>query len=198
MSDREPATEQPFNPGDPKPTPWAEARRHLENASTYWLATVRPGGRPHAVPVLAVWLDGALHFVANESSRKAKNLGHRADCILSASTESLDLVVEGEAVKVRDDAKLKRVADVYASKYGWTVTVREGAFFGEGAPTAGPPPTTSTKSPRAGLWLPNRRVNDRDPLALLTASSWQSNSSRSRSLPQSRGCLDRCDQVSLN
>ncbi len=140
MSDREPATEQPFNPGDPTPTPWAEARRHLENASTYWLATVRPGGRPHAVPVLAVWLDGALHFVANESSRKAKNLGHRADCILSASTRSLDLVVEGEAVKVRDDAKLKRVADVYGSKYGWTVTVREGAFFGEGAPTAGPPP----------------------------------------------------------
>jgi hypothetical protein len=44
-------------------------------------------------------------------------------------------------VKVRDESRLKRVADAYAATYGWRVTVRDGAFQDtEGAPTAGPPP----------------------------------------------------------
>jgi len=35
------------------------------------------------------------------------------------------------------------VADAYASKYEWHVTVRDGVFDAEhGAPTAGPPPYT--------------------------------------------------------
>jgi hypothetical protein len=36
--------------------------------------------------------------------------------------------------------RLHRVADAYVSKYGWPVTVRDGAFYGDGAPTAGRPP----------------------------------------------------------
>jgi hypothetical protein len=57
----------------------------------------------------------------------------------------LDLVVEGEAAKVSDMVTLHRVAEAYASKYGWSVTVRGGAFYADGAPTAGPPPTRFTK-----------------------------------------------------
>lgn len=34
----------------------------------------------------------------------------------------------------------RRLAEVYASKYQWQVTVRDGALWGDGAPTAGPPP----------------------------------------------------------
>jgi hypothetical protein len=50
-------------------------------------------------------------------------------------------VVEGDASIVRDDAMLARVADAYASIYGWQVTVRQGAFHDAGgAPIAGPPP----------------------------------------------------------
>jgi hypothetical protein len=32
------------------------------------------------------------------------------------------------------------VAEAYAAKYEWPVTVRDGAFDADGAPTAGPPP----------------------------------------------------------
>lgn len=42
----------------------------------YWLATVRRDGRPHVVPVLAVFVDGALHFVASPGSRKAHNFAY--------------------------------------------------------------------------------------------------------------------------
>lgn len=72
MTEKEPAAEQPYLAEDA--TQWAEARRRLADADSYWLATVRPDGLPHLVPVLAVWVDGALHLVASPTSRKAKNL----------------------------------------------------------------------------------------------------------------------------
>jgi hypothetical protein len=43
-------------------------------------------------------------------------------------------VVEGQAVRLTDDAKLRRIAAAYESKYGssWRFQVREGAFLHEG------------------------------------------------------------------
>jgi nitroimidazol reductase NimA-like FMN-containing flavoprotein (pyridoxamine 5'-phosphate oxidase superfamily) len=107
----------------------------------YWLATVQPDGRPHVVPVLSVWLEGALYFCANENTRKARNLTDNVHCVITVGNNAMHLVVEGEAAKVRDEVKLQRVAGVYASKYDWHVTVRDGAFYADyGAPTAGPSP----------------------------------------------------------
>ena len=124
------------------PTTWAKARGYLqESTATYWLATVRPNGPPHVMPVLAVWVDGRLFFSAGERTRKARNLAHDSRCVVTVEEEPVDLVVEGDASIVRDDATLARVADAYASIYGWQVTVRQGAFHAAGgAPTAGPPP----------------------------------------------------------
>lgn len=132
-------TSRPYLAGG-SPTGWAEAASRLAAADGYWLATTRPDGRPHLVPVLAVWVDGALHFAAAPSTRKGRNLARDARCVLSARQCELDLVVEGVATRVVDEAVLRRVADEYAAKYGWPVTVRAGAFDGEGAPSAGPPP----------------------------------------------------------
>lgn len=140
MTDTEPVAAYPFKTDDATVTPWTEARARLEAADTYWLATVRPDGRPHLMPVLAVWMDGALYFCAGEASRKAKNLARTSHCVVATGTHDSDLVVEGNAAKVRDDATLRRVADRYASKYRWYVTVSDGAFYADGAPTAGPPP----------------------------------------------------------
>jgi nitroimidazol reductase NimA-like FMN-containing flavoprotein (pyridoxamine 5'-phosphate oxidase superfamily) len=140
MAGKKPVSAQPLST-DVTPMRWTEACARLGTADTYWLATTRPGCRPHVVPVLAVLVDGALHFVAGASTRKAKNLARDSRCIITTSSPSLDLVVEGEAAKVRDEAKLQRVAHAYASKYDWHATVRDGAFHDtEGAPTAGPPP----------------------------------------------------------
>lgn len=140
MAGKEPVSAQPLG-ADATATPWAQARRLLAAADTYWLMTTRPDGRPHAVPVLAVWVNDALAFVAGPSTRKARNLARDSRCVITTRGPSLDLVIEGEAAKVREEAKLRRVAEAYASKYEWPVTVRDGAFHDtEGAPTAGPPP----------------------------------------------------------
>lgn len=138
MADKKPVAElepQFSSPGATS-TPWAEARGQLEEAKIYWLTTVRPDGHPHVTPLLSVWLDGALYFCTGSHERKAKNLAGNSNCIITTGCnimEGLDLVVEGEAVQLSDEAKLQRVADMYESKYGsdWRFTVRDGAFNGQ-------------------------------------------------------------------
>jgi hypothetical protein len=76
MAEKEPTAGQPYFAGDT--TPWLEARERLADADIYWLATVRTDGLPHLVPLLGVWVGGALHFVASRTSRKAKNLARPA------------------------------------------------------------------------------------------------------------------------
>jgi nitroimidazol reductase NimA-like FMN-containing flavoprotein (pyridoxamine 5'-phosphate oxidase superfamily) len=123
-----------FSSPDATPTPWEEARERLANAEVYWLSTVRPDGRPHVTPLIAIWLDGALYFCTGESERKNKNLARNPRVVLTTGcnslTEGLDLVIEGDAVRVSDEVKLERVAESYVSKYGedWRFTVRDGVF----------------------------------------------------------------------
>jgi hypothetical protein len=113
---------------------WDEARRQLQEAELFWISTVRPDGRPHVTPLISVLLDGALHFCTGPEERKAKNLDRNPSCILmtgcNALGKGLDVVVEGEALRIRDEVRLQRIADAYVSKYGndWRFSVRDGAF----------------------------------------------------------------------
>jgi nitroimidazol reductase NimA-like FMN-containing flavoprotein (pyridoxamine 5'-phosphate oxidase superfamily) len=119
---------------------WAEARRLLAAAELYWLTTIRPDGRPHITPLIAVWLDGALHLCTGPHEQKARNLAANPRCALTTGTNTLsdgyDLVIEGEAVRVTDDAELARIADAYTAKYGpdWHFTVSDGHLHSAGGP----------------------------------------------------------------
>jgi hypothetical protein len=131
-----------FSDPNATPTPWAEAREQLEQARANWLSTVRPDGRPHVTTVAAVWVDGTVHFTTGQSERKAKNLAHNTKCVITTGTnsfEGLDVVVEGEAVLVTDEAKLQRLAEAYVAKYGqlFVFRVRDGALWIEGSEDPG-------------------------------------------------------------
>ncbi|MGW0801660.1 pyridoxamine 5'-phosphate oxidase family protein [Nonomuraea sp. NPDC002799] len=130
-----------FSADDARPTPWAEARDQLEGAQTYWLSTVRPDGRPHVTPLLAVWQDDALHFCTGADEQKGRNLEANRQVALttgaSALHEGLDLVVEGVAERVTDAIELERLAGAWEAKYGaeWHFEVGDGVFVnGAGGP----------------------------------------------------------------
>jgi len=131
-----------YSGADATARPWSEAIAHLEMAEVFWLSTVRPDGRPHVTTLLSVWLDDALYFCTGASERKAKNLANNAHCILTTGCNTfdtgLDIVVEGDAVRVTNEAKLERIADLYESKYGsdWRFDVHDGAFNGQGGNVA--------------------------------------------------------------
>jgi pyridoxine/pyridoxamine 5'-phosphate oxidase len=129
-----------------EPIPWSRARDLLDQLhessanKTIWLATVRPDGRPHVAGVGALWLDDKFYVVSGEGTRKSRNLAANPNCVLSVSLPGLDLVVEGTAAKVTDDATLQRLAERYAAQ-GWPAQVENGALTAPySAPSAGPPP----------------------------------------------------------
>ncbi|MEO3762246.1 pyridoxamine 5'-phosphate oxidase family protein [Streptomyces sp. B5E4] len=130
----EPELHPDFSDPDATATPWPDARRELETAGVLWLTSVRPEGRPHVTPLIGVWLDGAVYFCTGAEERKARNLAANPHCTVVTGTraldEGLDVVVEGDAARVRDRARLGRVADAYIDKYGRTVTSPEGTFHG--------------------------------------------------------------------
>jgi general stress protein 26 len=112
--------------------PWAEVVEVLSTAEMFWLSTARRDGRPHVTPLPAIWLDGVLHFCAGAYEQKAKNLEVNASCILTTGTNQLrsglDVVVEGVAARVTDQAKLQRLAALWKSKLDWQFEVGDGAF----------------------------------------------------------------------
>jgi hypothetical protein len=126
-------------------TPWDDARKRLgdpEPGRHNWLATVRPDGRPHLMPILVFWLDGALHFLAGEGTQKGHNLALDGRCVIGTESRglpSLDIVVEGRAEPLTDEAAVRRVADLLGSN-GWPLEARGTEVHGPNAPTAGPPP----------------------------------------------------------
>ena len=90
---------------DPKAvaTGWDETRRALDEAELFWITTVRPDGRPHVTPLVAVWLDGALYFCTGDTEQKAVNLAANPHVILTTGCNrwdgGLDVVLEGNAVR---------------------------------------------------------------------------------------------------
>jgi len=131
--------------------PWERALEQLKAAGTetqdeghphktYWLATVRPDGRPHVAGVGALWVDGKFYFTSGAGTRKSRNLAKNPNCMISVSLRDLDLVVEGTVVRVTDEPTLRRLAELYATQ-GWPARVGDGGLTAEySAPSAGPPP----------------------------------------------------------
>lgn len=54
--------------------PWSWASERLAEAHNYFVATTRPDGRPHVMPVWGLWLDDTFYFSTGRESRKARNL----------------------------------------------------------------------------------------------------------------------------
>jgi general stress protein 26 len=136
MDGPDPVTELcAFSSPGATPTGWSHARDELAAAELYWLSTVRPDGRPHVTPLLAIWLDGALYFCTGPEERKAKNLSENRHCILTTGTntlDGLDLVIEGTAEYVSDRVELELVASTYETKYGDHFTAPDGTWAGLG------------------------------------------------------------------
>ena len=82
--------------------PWPEIERRLTVSHDYWVATVRPDGRPHVMPVWGVWFDGRLWFSSGLRSRKARNLAAEPRCTITTDQAQDPAVLDGLAEQVVD------------------------------------------------------------------------------------------------
>jgi len=119
------------------PPPWAFIERILVDAQLYWIITVRADGRPHAVPLVGVWKDGAFAFCTGPQEQKQRNLDANPHVAVTTGSTGAngwdsgrDVVVEGTAVRVRDAETLQTLAAAWFAKYGddWKFEVRGEEF----------------------------------------------------------------------
>jgi general stress protein 26 len=146
MSMQDPVTEldERFSDAGAEPTPWATTRAVLEQAQLSWVTTVRADGRPHVTPLVAVWLDEAVHFTTGPSEQKAVNLVGNPHVVMTTGCnrwdEGLDVMIEGRAERVTDRATLERLAAAWATKWDgqWRFGVADGGFTHPDANVDGP------------------------------------------------------------
>jgi general stress protein 26 len=119
------------------PPPWPDIERQLTDAGLYWIITVRAVGRPHAVPLVGVWHDGAFCFCTGAEEQKQRNLDRNPHVAVATGTTGAggwdsgrEVVLEGTAVRVTDGDALQVLADAWSAKYGddWRFAVRGEEF----------------------------------------------------------------------
>ena len=99
--------------------PWSWANERLERAKNFWVITVRPDGRPHAVPVWGAFVEQRFYF--DGGGRKASNL--KTNPHVAVHLESGDEVVSLEGVYDKtatpDPELFQRIRASYKSRYDY-------------------------------------------------------------------------------
>ena len=120
----EPRTERPRMPGygisksKTGVLPWEWAVKLLTNSREYWICTVRPDGRPHAMIIWGLWFDGAFWFGTGKRTQKARNLAKNPNCVIGTQDAAEAVILEGVAELVTDADLRRKLEPVSVQKYG--------------------------------------------------------------------------------
>ncbi|MSQ05623.1 MAG: pyridoxamine 5'-phosphate oxidase [Dehalococcoidia bacterium] len=106
---------------------WEEVQNRLRHARNYWLATTRPDGRPHAMPVWGLWRSDGFYFGTDAASRKGRNLEANPACTVHLESGDDGVIVEGPMEAVQDSALLQAFVDAYWQKYQIRPDVKDAA-----------------------------------------------------------------------
>ena len=124
----------PAPPGELLAWSWAEDR--LIAARNYWIATTRPGGRPHCRPVWGVWLAGRLWFSTGSLAGHNLAVNDRISVNLEDGDEVV--IVEGRAHQVDDPRDLAAMCEAYSPKYDYPITPAADGTVRDAGGTGGP------------------------------------------------------------
>lgn len=82
---------------------WRAVEAELVASVHYWLATVRPDGRPHVVPRWGVWLDGRFYYDGAPTTRHVVNAEANPRVSLHLEDGARAVIIEGTSVASRAD-----------------------------------------------------------------------------------------------
>jgi len=100
---------------------WAEER--LTSSRNYWVVSLWPDGRPHAMPVWGLWHEGAFWFSSSKGSRKARNLAADPRCVVTTEDAADPVVIEGSAELVTEPEALAAMLALENAKYDTNYTI---------------------------------------------------------------------------
>ncbi|NJS15903.1 MAG: pyridoxamine 5'-phosphate oxidase [Nostocaceae cyanobacterium CSU_2_110] len=86
-----------------------------------WLASIRPTGRPHLVPLWFVWAGGCIYLCVMGSSVKVRNIVANPAVSLALESGAAPVVIEGHASLVATPWPEEAVRG-FQQKYDWTIS----------------------------------------------------------------------------
>ncbi len=111
-----------YGPLEPGPAAervsWEAVSGWLDSAEFFWLATTRPSGRPHSVPIGGVWLGSRLYFNMAPETVTARNLARNPAVAVNLGDPAQVVILEGTAGTLRPEEVPDAVLDLYGGKYG--------------------------------------------------------------------------------
>lgn len=97
--------------------PWSWAGEQLRASHNFWVVTLWPDGRPHAMPVWGVWDGAVFWFTSAVQSRKARNIANDPRCTVATEDEQHPVVLNGEGEIRTAHAELVHVIELFNAKY---------------------------------------------------------------------------------
>ncbi len=95
-----------------------------------WLATTRPDGRPHVVPIWFVYVDDRFWVATGATSVKVRNIANQSGVTAALEDGNAPVVAEG-AARIHPRPYPDGVVVAFAQKYDWDITVAEDDDLGE-------------------------------------------------------------------
>ena len=83
------------------------------------IATVKPSGKPHVVPVLALYYDGKVYFSADRDSVKVKNILSNNNVATVTGDGYRTVVMEGKARILGEEEIANGIAELFQEKHPW-------------------------------------------------------------------------------
>lgn len=101
---------------------WDWVLERVVSPQNYWISTVTPEGRPHAIPVWGVWVNGSFYHGGGDKTRRGRNLAHNPYMVMHLESGSEVVIIEGKSEMLNesniDPALAKRIDAHYQQKYG--------------------------------------------------------------------------------
>ena len=97
----------------------ARVAERLRTARILWLASVRPDGRPHLVPVWFLWEGATILVFSKPQNQKVRNLRQNPNVTVSLddTDEGDDVIVLEGVAELVSEPTAARVPPAYAEKY---------------------------------------------------------------------------------
>lgn len=97
----------------------AHIDRRLRDEPVLWLATVRPDGRPHLVPVWFYWDGTSILIFSQPNQQKLRNIAHNPRVMLALDTRDQgdDVVTLEGIAELLPEGTFDSTLPVYAAKY---------------------------------------------------------------------------------
>src|SRR5262245_58477708 len=75
----------------------SRAEGQLSTSRSDWVCTTDPDGRPQAMAVWGVWLDGELWFSSGRTTQRVRNLGRNPEVTVHLESGDEVVVLDGRA-----------------------------------------------------------------------------------------------------